>query len=302
MIGYIVLAIFIGVVLWKIWHAYRMNTFDTVVAFTGGLGSGKSFLSVQMAIKLLKRKRREVFFYNLFHPKKKKKERPLLYSSIPVKVSRKEMATVLTDEHLLLQKHIVKNSVLLLDEIGGYCSQFDFRAPNADVFDEFVRFFRHYVQGYLVCNDQCSENIVLQVRRRLNTVYNLMGFRKWFFIVYTVKVRNISVSEEIKTIEEQDTEDNMTTLFGFMPLFRRYDTHCYAHRYDRVQSSPETVHAQLTTDKVLRMSKGKVVTIDQRIEKEKRENTLSENVIRADEPAQVRVLPPLPINQSKDDG
>ena len=273
MIGYIVFFVIIGVVIWKIWHAYRMNTFDTVVAFTGGLGSGKSFLSVQMAIKLLKRKRREVWWYNLFHCKNKK-EIPLLYSSIPVKVSKKEMATVLTDGHLLLQRHIVKNSVLLLDEIGGYCSQFDYRAINADVFDEFIRFFRHYVQGYLVCNDQCSENIVLQVRRRLNTVYNLMGFRRRFFFFYTVKVRNISVSEEIKTIEEQDTEDNMTTLFGLMPLFRRYDTHCYAHRYDRVPLSAESVYAQLTTDKILRMSKDKVVTIDQKIDKENREKAL----------------------------
>ena len=307
MIGSIIFIVVCIVVAWKILHAYRLNTYDTVVAFTGGLGSGKSFLSVQMAIRLLRRKRREVAFYNLFH--KDKRERPLLYSSIPVMVSKKEMATVLTDEHLLLQKRLVRGSVLLLDEIGGYCSQFDYRAVNADVFDEFIRFFRHYVQGYLVCNDQCSENIVLQVRRRLNTVYNLMGFRKWFFLFYTVKVRNISVSEEIKTIEEQDTEDNMTTLMGLMPWFRRYDTHCYAHRYDRVQASAETVHPQLTTDKVLRMSKGKVVTIDQRIEKEKRENTLSENVIRAAEPAHPRdpsailaSLKPVPRDQSKDDG
>ena len=56
-------------------------------------------------------------------------------------------------------------------------------------------------------------------------------------------------------------------------------------RYDRVQTLPETVHDKLTTDRVLRMSKGKVVTIDQRIEKEKRENAHSENVIHAIEPA-----------------
>ncbi|MBQ8407725.1 MAG: hypothetical protein IJY39_02540 [Clostridia bacterium] len=264
---YVILVVLIGYVIYRFISAYRMNTYDTVVAFTGGLGSGKSFLSVQTAVKLLKRKRREVWWHNVTH-KDDKWEKPLLYSSIPVRISRKEMATVLTDKHLLLQAHIVKNSVLLLDEIGGYCSQFDYRAINADVFDEFVRFFRHYVQGYLVCNDQCSENIVLQVRRRLNTVYNLMCFRKRFFFFYTVKVRNISVSEEIKTIEEQDTEDNMTTLFGFLPRFRRYDTHCYAHRYDRVPTAAENVHSGLTTDKILRMSKAKVETIDQKIAKE----------------------------------
>ena len=66
----------------------------------------------------------------------------------------------------------------------------------------------------------------------------------------------------------------MTTLIGFMPWFRRYDTHCYAHRYDRVQSAAEIVHPQLTTDKILRMSKNKVVTIDQKIAKENFEKAL----------------------------
>ncbi len=289
MIVPIILIIIAVIVAWKLITAYRMNTYDTVVAFTGGLGSGKSFLSVHMAIKLLRRKRREVWWHNLFH-KKDKWERPLLYSSIPVRISKKEMATILTDEHLLLQKHIVKRSVLLLDEIGGYCSQFDYKATNSAVFDEFIRFFRHYVQGYLVCNDQCSENIVLQVRRRLNTVYNLMGFRKRIFgLFYTVKVRNISVSEEIKTIEEQDTEDNMTTLIGIMPWIKRYDTHCYEHRYDRVPSAAESVHAQLSTDTILRMSKSKVVTIDEKIAKEKHEEQQKKVLTNLDESGKIMV-------------
>ena len=270
----IILTVVAIVIAWKIYHLYRLNTYDTVVAFTGGLGSGKSFLSVQTAIKLLRRKRREVWWHNLTH-KKDKREMPLLYSSIPVRVSKKEMATVLTDDHLLLQRHIVKGSVVFLDEIGGYCSQFDYRAVNADVFDEFVRFFRHYVQGYLVCNDQCSENIVLQVRRRLNTVYNLMCFRKHFFgLFYTVKVRNISVSEEIKTIEEQDTEDNMTTLLGVMPFYPRYDTHCYAGRYDRVEVAKEAKHKGFRTDKILRISKHPVRSLDSRIYEKKHRQAL----------------------------
>lgn len=254
-----------------LWRSYRFNTYDTVVAFTGGLGSGKSFMSVDMSIRLLRRQRRKVLIHNILHPKEKW-EKPLLYSSIPVRVGRKEMATILTDGHLLLQERIVPNSVVFIDEIGGYCSQFDYRATNTDIFDEFVRFFRHYTQGgYLVVNDQCSENIVLQVRRRLNTVYNLMAFRIWpsklFPLFYTVKVRNITVSEEIKTIEEQDTEDNMTTYFGIMPPYKRYDTHCYSHRYDRVTRVNNHEHAQMKQDKILRINKKKQETLDAKIQR-----------------------------------
>lgn len=262
----VILAVVAIVILWR---SYRFNTFDTVVAFTGGLGSGKSFMSVDMCVRLLRRQRRKVLLHNLLHPKDKW-ERPLMYSSIPVKVGRKEMATILTDGHLLLQERIVPNSVVFIDEIGGYCSQFDYRATNTEIFDEFVRFFRHYTKGgYLVVNDQCSENIVLQVRRRLNTVYNLMAFRiwpaKWLPLFYTVKVRNITVSEEIKTIEEQDTEDNMTTYFGIMPLFRRYDTHCYSHRYDRVTKQNNVQFTQMKQDKILRINKTKQETLDKKI-------------------------------------
>ena len=262
----IIVAIVIAVIAWR---SYSFNTFDTVVAFTGGLGSGKSFMSVSMAVKLLRRQRFKCWLHNLLHPRDRW-ERPILYSSIPVRVSRREMATILTDGHLLLQERIIPNSVVFIDEIGGYCSQFDYRATNTDIFDEFVRFFRHYTKGgYLVVNDQCSENIVLQVRRRLNTVYNLMGFRMWpsryLPLFYTVKVRNITVSEEIKTIEEQDTEDNMTTYFGFVPFLCRYDTHCYSHRYDRVTRRNDKKHEQMKQDKILRINKRKQEALDDKI-------------------------------------
>ena len=269
-------------VVWKILKSYRLNTYDTIVSFTGGLGSGKSFLSVDMAIKLLRRKRREVKWKNLFRKKGSKLPRPLLYSSIPVRISKKEMAVQLTDKHLTLQQKLVQNSVVFIDEIGSFCSQFDFKAKNADVFDEFIRFYRHYTKGgFIVCNDQCSENIVLQVRRRLNTVYNLMGFRKWFGLFYTVKVRNISVSEEIKTIEEQDTEDNMTTLFGIIPWSRRYDTHCYAPRYQYVPESDPIPHAGLTKLDILRLPKKEVQTLDSRIKQAQEQAEKAENAQKA---------------------
>lgn len=248
--------VFFVIVLWRVWNSYRLNTYDTVLAFTGGLGSGKTFLSVGQARKLLARKRFNVWLHNLFHPRRKL-PRPLLYSSIPVRVSKTEMAVRLTAEHLLLQRQIVLNSVVLIDEVGGFCSQFDYKVRNADIFDEFVRFFRHYVQGYLIVNDQCSENIVLQVRRRLNTVYNLMGFRKFLNLIYWVRVRNITVSEEIKTIEEQDTEDNMTLLIGLMPRFKAYDTHCYHCRYVGVPKLIEDVHVSMSMMDIMRMPKEK---------------------------------------------
>ena len=257
----ILILIAVCVILFK---SYRI-VYDTIIAYTGGLGSGKSFLSVKMSIRLLHKNRRKVRLHNFFERLKtsiKKSytpnewEEPQLYASIPVRINRNEWAIRLKPEHLLLTKRIIPRSVVFIDEVGSWASQFDFSNPNiADNFDECVRFFRHYtLGGYLVVNDQCSENIVLQIRRRINTVFNLMHFKKWFKIVYTVRVRNISISEEIKTIEQEDTEDNMTILWGFMPLFfKHYDTYCYSNRYKTVPAWKERLYTRYKKNELLRM-------------------------------------------------
>lgn len=248
--------------------------YDTIIAYTGGLGSGKSLLSVKMAIKLVRKNRGKVWRYNhiwfyfkrYFGNKKKRlhftkiKDRPMLYSSIPVRFrshffAKKEWAIILKEEHLLLQERLKEKSVVFIDEIGSFANQFQYKNPNIlDNFNEFVRLFRHYTKGgYFVCNDQCSENIVLEVRRRINQVYNLMHFRKFLFI-YWVKVRNISISEEIKTIEEQNTEDNMRTLIGILPPKGTYDTYCYSERYKTVPLHEERQYKKLKKNQLLTVS------------------------------------------------
>ena len=234
--------------------------YDTVISFTGGLGSGKSLISTQMAVRLLRKNRWKVRFHNIRHPKKKI-AKPVLYSSIPLRVSRREWALQLTPDHLTLQKHLPEKCVVFIDEIDSYASQFDYKLPNIiQNFDEFTRFFRHYTKGgYLVCNTQATDNLVLQIRRRMNSVFNLMHFKKYFWIFYTVKVRNISISEEIKTVEVEDKEDNMSTLFVILPIFfRRYDTYCYSGRYDTVPIGQERVYVRLKTNKVIKCPKENV--------------------------------------------
>ena len=240
------------IIVWFIVKPYFIH-YDTVLSFTGGLGSGKSLISTEMAVKLLRKNRIKVMWHNIRHPKKKI-ARPLLFSSIPLRISRKEWALQLLPEHLLLLKQLPEKCVVFIDEIDSFASQFDFKLPNIiENFNEFARFFRHYTKGgYLVCNTQSTDNLVLQIRRRMNTVFNLMHFKKWVFIFYTVKIRNISLSEDIKTIEQEDTEDNMSTYFGMLPIFlRRYDTYCYSGRYVTVPKGEERVYMALKTNTVM---------------------------------------------------
>ena len=72
-------------------------------------------------------------------------------------------------------------------------------------------------------------------------------------------MRNISISEELKTIEEEDVEDNMSTLFGFLPVFmKHYDTYCYSGRYDTVPELPEGQYSRLKTNVLLTCPRQKV--------------------------------------------
>lgn len=291
----LILIIIAIILVWFVLKIY-FEKYDTIIAYTGGLGSGKTFKGVQQSIKLLKRNRIRVKFnnfktrmYNLFHNEKRKliKDVPMLYSSIPIFIRQKhryfkycnlvklkykfwceynkshnnkleryikyvdldvlnidtkyvsmfiESSIELTEEYLLLQKKVNIKSVVFLDEIGGYVNQYEYNNPNVvGALDEFIRFFRHYTKGgYLICTEQCSDSICKPIRVRINKVFNLMNFKGYLGILYKVNIRELSLSEDIKTIEEMNTEDNMKVTLGLFPLRKRYDTFCYSERYNSV--------------------------------------------------------------------
>lgn len=264
MIIFIVIAVIAIVLLLK---SYRLDTRDTVIAFSGGLGSGKTFLSVRTALRALRWSRFLWRLDKILHPVTRRTDpRPELYSSIPIRTvtgifrKKETFSYKLTPEILLLQERIPPRSVVMIDEIGSFMSQFEYRAVNADRLDEFVRLFRHYtLGGKFICNDQCSENIVLYVRRRLNTVYNLMRFRKVPLLpVWHCRVRNILISEEIKTVQtERHAEDEFQILLGLMPGKSRknYDTYCYSRRYLRLWMTETDRYTELKKDELLRNPK-----------------------------------------------
>lgn len=261
----------VAVVLFLLFRPYFIK-YDTLVSFTGGLGSGKTFLSTQTALVLYRKQRLKVRVRNLFHPKSRELL-PELYCNIPLKIGFRKYAIRLTKEHLLLQKKIVPRSVCLLDEVDVFANQFQYNNPaivntkggeeNGN-FDEFCRFYRHYTKGgYLIFNTQATANENLTIRRRQNTVITLFHFRTWGIplllphIFYTVRARNTTLSDDIKTVEENNAEDNMRLVIGFMPLFRHYDTYCYSGRYETVPNREEKRFSKLKTNECLIAPYGK---------------------------------------------
>lgn len=243
---------------------------ETITAYTGGLGSGKTLLSVDKALSLYRKNHRKWKMKKwLFHILHKDSlfcdDEPILLSNIPIRITKNLWSTKLKKEHLLLQERIPQHSVVLLDEIGAFASQFDYNQKNVVVvFDEFVRFFRHYVNGYIVTNDQCSENINLVIRRRINKITNLSNCLVIFHMCFYFS-RQINISEEIKTVDtasnekmnESDTQDNMNFSFKFVFNKNSYDSRCYSVRYDSVPNGELSTFEQKKTHDLLKCPRDK---------------------------------------------
>lgn len=257
----IYIVLIIAIILFIVIVKPYIQQYDTVLLYTGGLGSGKSLVSSKMALRLLRKNRFKVFWHNLFHPKDKWPQ-PKLYSNIAFRVSRSEWAYKLSADHMLLQKSIIPRSVIFVDEICLFLDQFSIKFPASDTVEEFATLYRHYtIGGYLVMNTQNSNKVNFHFRYCVNSALNLAYFKKWLpfpFIFYSVKVRNISLADDIKKIETENREDNMSTLFGLRPLLKHYDTYTYSERYKTVPTGSETEYNQLKTGKIMKCPKDKV--------------------------------------------
>lgn len=229
----------------KVLRSKRL-TGNTVVCFTGGLGSGKTYNAVRCACKAYRSQKWRYRFskipvlgWILVKFGKASKLPPVMYSNIPVVVwyrrGKPVFSRPLLKEHLLMQKRIEEGAIVLIDEVGQFCSQYSYDNPYVmENVQTLVRFFRHFVNGKLILTDQNSDNIVVPIRRRINVIYNLNDFhRLLFFPFFVCSVKELTVTEDIKNIK--DTSDRDEEYFcGFLPYFNRrpkYDSRCYSDLY-----------------------------------------------------------------------
>lgn len=244
-----------------------VQKYDSVLLYTGGLGSGKSLVSSGMATRLLRKNRAKVRWHNFKQRFKRRSQRnykplPLLYSSIPIRISKKEWSTILDPETLLLGKGVVEKSVIFIDEVSLYIDQMTTKYVNSDNLEEFITLARHYTKGgYVVLNSQSSNKCNFHIRYCVNNIINLFDFNKFLFL-YWVKVRNISNAEDITTIEEGNKEDNYSVLFGLLPIFtKRYDTYCYSERYNSVPMQSPLSRKSYKVNKLFRKPNAKITAM-----------------------------------------
>ena len=246
----IILLILFIIFLIKVVPRLYVLKIDNTMMFTGAPGTGKTNEMITMALKLYRRTKRKVKWANILF--RKNWEQPVLYSNMPIRISKKEWSTDLKIEHLLLTERQNHRSITVITEIGKVASQYDWNNLNVqDNLNDYISLYRHYtLGGYFLCDDQSSDNVAVNIRRRLGTVINMLHFRK-LWILYWVKMRNITISEDIKTIEDDSAETNMRWRIGLFPLFRKkYDTYAFSERYNSVPRMTTVFHTKYKTNKI----------------------------------------------------
>lgn len=212
------------------------------------------------------------------------KDKPLVYSNMPIHFKKhlfgvkKEWSKKLTIEHLLLLKKINEYSIVVMDEMPQFVSQFDWDEPLVQKqLNEFITFFRHYISGYLIITAQSEDEIECHFRRKLNQGIWCFDFHAWpcrfMPLFYTNRMCDYTISDNIQTMSTTYIEENTRLHFGLFPR-KAYDSRCYKPRYKNVEKYAEkkTIKpakwTKLTTTEVLRFKQYKSPLDSQTTQKE----------------------------------
>lgn len=277
---------------------------QSIVAFVGTLGSGKTYIGVRNALRAYRNQKLKYKIYKIFAKMKNAKkvfkswQYPAhLYSNIPIKIGTKKgqpvVCEVLTKEHLLERGLLPEKSVVFIDEIGAIASQWDFDNPYVlENLEKTIRFFRHWLDGKMYVTDQVVTNIVKPIRARLGMVYDLHDFRRWlgFTPFYKVTVVPLLLVEDnaSNTIESNADFDDYY-FFGTLPYMRKrnaYQTRCYKpiYRTSAVRKISKFA-SNLYTRYLIDISVSKAVSKDYQQNKEKYKEYIYEDVSKPVEPA-----------------
>ena len=285
MIYLIIAIVFLLIVLYQFFRQEKLPN-NTILAFVGTMGSGKTYLAVREGLRAYRKQKLTHVFckiippLRLFFPKWKRK--PYLYSNIPIRVTlfgKKKYCRVLRKEHILRHKLLPEGSIVVIDEIGQFASQWDYDNPYVkEQLADLTRFFRHWVDGRMFVTDQSSDNIVKAIRCRLGLVYHLNDFRRWlmlpFFKVDATPLLMVEDSQKEMEIEA----DHRCYFFGilhyrwFQRLFKldKYNSRCYSLIYAQgATKEPTAYDSTLKTRYLIDISVGKAVSKDYKDNRER---------------------------------
>ena len=276
----VILSIIAAVVLvWLFNRFFKIPKCGNLILITGGVKTGKSTLSVRMVKKLIRKQRRKVWIYNhilrppLRHIPKlgkrfaEKKDRPLVYSNIPLR-----MKYVPVSKDLLLRKtRFVYGSVIYLCESSLVADSMSFKD---ELMNEQLLLFNKLIGhetkgGYLVYDTQSVSDNHYAIKRCLNSYFYIHHkiVVPFFVILY---VREMAFSDDGAAINSvnEDLEETLKRVIVPKSTWKLFDCYCYSILTDDLPiENEERVAVTLKADDIVSFKN--YVTLEQHKRKAK---------------------------------
>ena len=229
------IAIFV-LVLWLYFKFFKIPKIKNIVFIDGSLGTGKTYYSVVLAVRLYKKQMRfykfKKFIFTIFVKSKLDSlEEPVLYSNIKL---RNIKFTIVTKDLLFRQNfRFAYKSVLLLDEFSLVADQMLYK--NAEInerLSEFFKLFRHETKGgYIIVNSQSISDLHYSLKYVLSDYFYIQSKIKvpfFSFLNIIESTYNADKSSSLSTTISSDVDENVKKVLVSKKYFKYYDTYCYS--------------------------------------------------------------------------
>ncbi len=220
-----------------------------MICITGGIKTGKSLLAVRQATQLIKVARMKVWLWNnvlryVAYPfyaiktkgkLKEKKERPLLYSNIPLGMPYVPM----TQELLKREEKPVPMSVAYVCEASLVADSMSYK--DALLNEELLLFNKLWGHaskgGYLIYDTQSIQDNHYAVKRCLNSYYYIHhNFKGLFFMYLWFREERFSEDGASTNVYSGEVDDVLRLHIVPKSTFKLYDRYCYSAFTDHLPS------------------------------------------------------------------
>lgn len=235
---WLVIILLLGVVFFLVSKILKIPKFGNMVLITGGIKTGKSTMSVWLAVRQYKRQLRRwwIFnnvFYKLFHnfwfaKNWKKREKPLFYSNIPIAV---DGFTPLTRALIERKTRFRYGSVIYVCESSLVADSQSFQ--NQLLNEEMLllnKLVAHETKGgYLFYDTQAIGDNHYAVKRCLSSYFYIHHSRKIPFFVLSW-VRELKYNDDNSTVNNfsEDIENTLQLVIIPKRVWRLFDCYCYS--------------------------------------------------------------------------
>lgn len=219
---------------------FKMPT-NHITLVNGGVGSGKTTLCVDLALRQYKRNLRQYRIRKVIYKivkSKKKLDKPLLYSNLPIK---NIPYVPLTDRLLYGLDNFNEKSVVLFTEASLSASSMDFKTIDYEEFNKGIKLFRHRTKGgNMFVDTQAVSDLHFTLKRSINSyVWIERHIKIPFLLVY--KVRSMLLLDETSVNVNKDPQKETRVLLCWKRVWKKFDSYNFYGLYKDTPKIRKTV-------------------------------------------------------------